>query len=224
MRSHFQLVICEKERTMEWMVAAFFFWVLQQLAKSHPLTKPFTLKPSERWKPPIDVIYPKLHLPPHRRKRSTKADDHSLLILKTTNDTFYIKLKANDDLVEPNRLQTSSDKSTNSCHYHGTVLSHQHGSAAISVCGPKKQLSGVIVTGNNAYVLRPMDYLEKEDIPDHLRNASYSNSGAHIIMKMDNPFNEYCGGQHKDASLHFSENEISEERQGSKDPARKNGK
>ncbi|GIY11608.1 a disintegrin and metalloproteinase with thrombospondin motifs adt-1 [Caerostris darwini] len=175
---------------MEWMVAAFFFWVLQQLAKSHPLTKPFTLKPSERWKSPVDVIYPKLHLPPPRRKRSTKADDHSLLVLKTTNDTFYIKLKANDDLVDPNRLQTSSDQSTNSCHYHGTVLSHQQGSAAISVCGPKKQLSGVIVTGNNAYVLR-----------------------AHIIMKMDNPFNEYCGGQHKDASLHFSENEISEERQ-----------
>ncbi|GFY59788.1 a disintegrin and metalloproteinase with thrombospondin motifs adt-1 [Trichonephila inaurata madagascariensis] len=192
---------------MEWMVAAFLFWVLQQLAKSHPLSKPFTLKPSEKWKSPIDIIYPKLHLPLHRRKRSIRSDDNSLLVLRTTNDTFYIKLKPNEDLVEPNRLKISSNPSQNSCHYHGTVLSHKQGTAAISICGPQNKMSGVIVSGKNAYVLRPMDHLSLEHLPDNLRNSSYLGKGAHIIMKMDNPMDQYCGGEHKIVSPHESTGE-----------------
>ncbi|CAL1295322.1 unnamed protein product [Larinioides sclopetarius] len=196
---------------MEWMVAAFFFWVLQQLAKSHPLTKPFTLKPSEKLKSPVDIVYPKLHLSSHRKKRSIRLDDHSLLVLKTTNDTFYIKLKPNDDLVDHNRLNHLDDKvpKKKSCHYHGTVLSHTQGHAAISVCGPQNKLSGVIVTGSSAYILRPVDHLEEKDIPDQLRNSSHFQKGAHIMMKMENPMNQYCGGQHKDASVHLPDSESS---------------
>ncbi|GFQ99843.1 a disintegrin and metalloproteinase with thrombospondin motifs adt-1, partial [Trichonephila clavata] len=98
------------------------------------------LKTIRKWKSPIDIIYPKLHLPLHRRKRSVRSDDDSLLVLRTTNDTFYIKLKPNEDLVEPSRLKINTNPSKNSCHYHGTVLSHKQGTAAISICGPQNKM------------------------------------------------------------------------------------
>ncbi|KAG8196496.1 hypothetical protein JTE90_012312 [Oedothorax gibbosus] len=188
---------------MEWMLAAFFFWFLQQFAKSHPLTKPLTLKISDKWKSPIEIVYPKLHsLSYPRKRRSVTSEDTSLLVLRTSDDIFYISLEPNDGLFSPkNDAGYKKDfRNKESCHYHGTVLSHDGGTAAISVCGPQKKMSGVIVTKNDAYILRPLDHLSAEDItPDHRPHYNNSDTNAHVFTKMDTPATEYCGGQHKNA-------------------------
>ncbi|XP_015922628.1 A disintegrin and metalloproteinase with thrombospondin motifs adt-1 [Parasteatoda tepidariorum] len=189
---------------MEWLAVTIFFWILQ-VAKSHPFSKLQSYKSSEKHTPQFEIVYPLLHSSQHRGKRSLREDER-FLIIKTSNDAFYIELEPNQDLTDSIQYPNSDQNITENCHYHGILLSHMGGLAAISMCGTRKEMSGVITTENQAYVLRPLTHLSDDKKLDPNLNVSKSD-GAHVLMKVKHS-SDYCGGDYKEIPLHIGETDL----------------
>ncbi|KFM64227.1 A disintegrin and metalloproteinase with thrombospondin motifs 7, partial [Stegodyphus mimosarum] len=186
---------------MRWRVAVFCLLVWLQFAKCHPLMNPTIVKHLRNSQDQSEIVYPRLHVTQHKRKRSLSSNSQSMLVLRTSTQTFYIQLEANNHLLQSNETVPSGHDSTDTCHYHGRLLSHIEGTAAVSICGPKNKMSGIIIVGDDAYILRPLDHLKDEE---NSRNHSVE---PHVLFKMEEPLSDYCGVDHKKFRQSAEENE-----------------
>lgn len=153
-----------------------------------------------------EVIYPRI-FSTHRRKRSLQDETEGqitdkILIFRSFGKVFYIHLTPNVDIRSENftvlvrgHHSQPLHPTSEDCHFHGNILSHPQGYAAVSVCGPDKQISGVIVTENDIYVLQPLDRLDH----DVRKRASPTYSGynddviPHVMQRLFKETKHFCG-------------------------------
>lgn len=179
-----------------WIICSLGFSL--QLIESQPIQP--AAKKSLQWKKShIELVYPKLYLTNNTKEESSGLHRHLLLVLRTTQETFYIDLTANEDLLKESPTDELKNNPKSNCHYHGTVFSHSDGVAAISLCESQKKLTGTITFDSVTLVLRPLDRMdEKEKISLNLKNATnVRGTDPHVISKVEGHFSQYCGVDQK---------------------------
>uniref|UniRef100_A0A8C3MW53 Uncharacterized protein n=1 Tax=Geospiza parvula TaxID=87175 RepID=A0A8C3MW53_GEOPR len=119
-------------------------------AKDYEITIPFLLN-GEQWRP-VDGIYSKNH--PALLQFVIQAENKHLVIDLERNEGLLAR-----GFTETHYLQDGTDvvltrNRTGHCFYHGHVQGFPGSSVSLSTCSG---LRGIIVFGNNSYILEPLE-------------------------------------------------------------------
>ncbi|XP_067135358.1 A disintegrin and metalloproteinase with thrombospondin motifs adt-2-like [Centruroides vittatus] len=153
-----------------------------------------------------DIVYPLLYHTPRDKRDISDNTKEKLLIIRTSNTTFYIELIPNNELLSEDfefEGFTYENHSSNPCLFHGKILSQSGGMAAISTCEGDGKMHGLLVIPEGKYTMQPASSMQP-----HLDFPIEKESVPHVLLKNTEDIEKFCATDHIAPPVDIEDNEV----------------